>query len=80
MRIILGPIHAMKRVLSGTSHLQYELTLLEYDFVHLNFKSMIPLAKNVLRKLCTIQHPDVLKFMDVVESESAILIMTKRVC
>ena len=40
---------------------------------------MIPLAKNALRKLHTIRHPDILKFMDVVELESAILIMTERV-
>lgn len=47
--------------------------------MHLLNKSTIPLAKNALRKLRTIRHPDVLKFMDVVESETAILIMTERV-
>ncbi|KAH0832319.1 hypothetical protein J3R83DRAFT_13329 [Lanmaoa asiatica] len=55
------------------------VSVFEYDFVHPLNKSTIPLAKNALRKLRTIRHPDVLKFMDVVESESAILIMTERV-
>lgn len=39
----------------------------------------MPLAKNALRKLRTIRHPDVLKFMDAVESDSTIYIMTDRV-
>lgn len=55
------------------------MSVFEYDFVHPLNKSTIPLAKNALRKLRTIRHPDVLKFMDVVESDSAILIMTERV-
>ncbi|KAG6370974.1 armadillo-type protein [Boletus reticuloceps] len=55
------------------------VSVFEYDFVHPLNKPTIPLAKNALRKLRTIRHPDVLKFMDVAESESAILIMTERV-
>ncbi|KAN0090665.1 hypothetical protein V8E55_004231 [Tylopilus felleus] len=55
------------------------VSVFEYDFVHPLSKSTIPLAKNALRKLRTIRHPDVLKFMDVVESDSAILVMTERV-
>ncbi|KAG9310689.1 hypothetical protein JVU11DRAFT_9282 [Chiua virens] len=53
------------------------VSVFEYDFVHLLNKSTIPLAKNALRKLRTIRHPDVLKFMDVIESETAIFIMTE---
>ena len=55
------------------------MSVFEYDFMHPLNKSTVPLAKNALRKLRTIRHPDVLKFMDVVESESAILVMTERV-
>lgn len=40
---------------------------------------MIPIAKNALRKLRTTRHPDVLKFIDVVETETTIHIMTERV-
>lgn len=39
----------------------------------------MPLAKNALRKLRTVRHPDVLKFMDAVETETQIYIMTERV-
>ncbi|KZO90737.1 ARM repeat-containing protein [Calocera viscosa TUFC12733] len=44
-----------------------------------NRRSLMPLAKNALRKLRTIRHPDVLKFIDVVETESMIYIVTERV-
>ncbi|KAH7888422.1 hypothetical protein F5I97DRAFT_1852549 [Phlebopus sp. FC_14] len=55
------------------------VSVFEYDLIHPLNKPTIPLARNALRKLRTIRHPDVLKFMDVVESDSAILIMTERV-
>ncbi|KAF7428465.1 hypothetical protein PC9H_007689 [Pleurotus ostreatus] len=42
-------------------------------------KNFLPLAKNALRKLRTTRHPDVLKFMDVVETDTTIHIMTERV-
>lgn len=42
-------------------------------------RNLLPLAKNALRKLRTIRHPDVLKFMEVVETETTIHIMTERV-
>ncbi|KZT56219.1 ARM repeat-containing protein [Calocera cornea HHB12733] len=44
-----------------------------------NRRSLMPLAKNALRKLRTIRHPDVLKFIDVVETDSVIYIVTERV-
>lgn len=53
--------------------------MFEYDLIHPLNKTTLPLARNALRKLRTIRHPDVLKFMDVVESDSAIFIMTERV-
>ncbi|KAG1786797.1 uncharacterized protein HD556DRAFT_1247784, partial [Suillus plorans] len=53
--------------------------LFEYDLTHPLNKSTIPLARNSLRKLRTIRHPDVLRYIDVVESDSAICITTERV-
>lgn len=44
-----------------------------------NARNLLPLAKNALRKLRTIRHPDVLKFIDVVENESTIYIVTERI-
>ncbi|KAG1847048.1 hypothetical protein F4604DRAFT_1976206, partial [Suillus subluteus] len=41
--------------------------------------STIPLVRNSLRKLRTIRHPDVPRFINVVESDSAIYIMAERV-
>ncbi|KAH7923423.1 ARM repeat-containing protein [Leucogyrophana mollusca] len=55
------------------------VSVFEYDLIHPLNKSTIPLARNALRKLRTIRHPDVLKFMDVVETDSVIYIMTERV-
>ena len=52
------------------------MSVFGYSLVHPLNKLTILLAKDALCKLRTIQHPDILKFMDVVESESAILIMT----
>ena len=42
-------------------------------------KNHLSLAKNALRKLRTVRHPDVLKFIDAVESDSTVYIMTERV-
>ncbi|KAG1853067.1 hypothetical protein F4604DRAFT_1591656, partial [Suillus subluteus] len=56
------------------------VSVFEYGLTHPLNKSTIPLARNSLRKLRTIRHPDVLKLIDVVESDSAICIMTERVC
>ncbi|KAJ7502830.1 armadillo-type protein [Mycena galericulata] len=53
------------------------VSVFEYDCN--SRRAMIPIAKNALRKLRTTRHPDVLKFMDVVETETTIHIMTERV-
>ncbi|GAB1521580.1 Nuclear aminoacylation-dependent tRNA export pathway component [Rhizoctonia solani] len=42
-------------------------------------RDLLPLAKNALRKLRTTRHPDILKFIDVVETDSSIHIVTERV-
>lgn len=53
------------------------VSVFEYDCN--SRRGMMPIAKNALRKLRTTRHPDVLKFMDVVETETTIHIMTERV-
>ncbi|KAJ7647578.1 armadillo-type protein [Roridomyces roridus] len=53
------------------------VSVFEYDCTMR--RGMIPIAKNALRKLRTTRHPDVLKFVDVVETESTIHIVTERV-
>ncbi|EIW82556.1 ARM repeat-containing protein [Coniophora puteana RWD-64-598 SS2] len=55
------------------------VSVFEYDFTNPANKNTIPLARNALRKLRTTRHPDVLKFMDAVEADSGIYIMTERV-
>ncbi|KAI5116981.1 hypothetical protein M0805_001592 [Coniferiporia weirii] len=42
-------------------------------------RNLLPLAKNALRKLRTVRHPDVLKFIDTVDSDTIVYIMTERV-
>lgn len=55
------------------------VSIFEYDFTQPQAKNRIPLAKNSLRKLRTLRHPDVLKFMDAVETDTTIHIMAERV-
>lgn len=55
------------------------MSVFEYDFTDASKKNAKPFAQNALRKLRSTRHPDVLKFMDAVESETSIYIMTERV-
>ncbi|PCH43923.1 ARM repeat-containing protein [Wolfiporia cocos MD-104 SS10] len=55
------------------------VSIFEFDSGQPGKRNYLPLAKNALRKLRTIRHPDVLKFMDAVETDSTIYIMTERV-
>ncbi|TFK44506.1 hypothetical protein BDQ12DRAFT_673119 [Crucibulum laeve] len=55
------------------------VSIFEYDFSDPAKKQSRTLAQNTLRKLRTTRHPDILKFMDAVESETLIYIMTERV-
>lgn len=50
-----------------------------FDASQPNKRTYLPLAKNALRKLRTVRHPDVLKFLDAVETETTVYIMTERV-
>lgn len=53
--------------------------MFEYDFSDSSRRSFKSFAQNALKKLRTTRHPDVLKFMDAVESDTSIYIMTERV-
>ncbi|RDB24858.1 N-terminal kinase-like protein [Hypsizygus marmoreus] len=55
------------------------VSIFEYDFSEQSKKNIRPLATNALRKLRITRHPDVLKFMDAVETDANIYIMTERV-
>ncbi|TEB37493.1 hypothetical protein FA13DRAFT_1786619 [Coprinellus micaceus] len=55
------------------------VSIFEFDFTDASKRTTKPLALNALRKLRTTRHPDVLKFMDAVESDSNLYIMTERV-
>lgn len=55
------------------------VSVFEFDSSLPRNRNAMPLAKNTLRKLRTIRHPDVLKFLDAVETDSSICIMTERV-
>ena len=50
-----------------------------FDASSSNNRPQLSLAKNALRKLRTIRHPDVLKFIDVIETDTTIHIVTERV-
>lgn len=53
--------------------------MFEFDANAPGKRRLQPLAKNALRKLRTVRHPDVLKFLDAVETENTIHVMTERV-
>ncbi|KAG5646819.1 hypothetical protein DXG03_002196 [Asterophora parasitica] len=54
------------------------VSIFEYDFSDQSKKATRQLATNALRKLRTTRHPDVLKFMDAVETDVNIYIVTER--
>ncbi|KAG6829451.1 hypothetical protein H0H92_004511 [Tricholoma furcatifolium] len=55
------------------------VSIFEYDFSDPSKRSDKQFAANALRKLRSTRHPDVLKFMDAVETDSVVYIMTERV-
>ncbi|KAF8904359.1 armadillo-type protein [Gymnopilus junonius] len=55
------------------------ISVFEYDFGDSSKRNLKQFAQNALRKLRATRHPDVLKFMDAVESDTCIYIMTERV-
>ncbi|KAI0058015.1 ARM repeat-containing protein [Artomyces pyxidatus] len=55
------------------------VSVFEFDGAVPAKRNLLPLAKNALRKLRATRHPNVLKFMDAVDSDTTIYIMTERV-
>ncbi|KAL6308201.1 ARM repeat-containing protein [Sparassis latifolia] len=55
------------------------VSVFEFDASSSSKRNLLPLAKNALRKLRTVRHPDVLRFMDAVETDNTVYIMTERV-
>ncbi|KAI0292501.1 ARM repeat-containing protein [Multifurca ochricompacta] len=50
-----------------------------FEFNSQQRRNLLPVAQNALRKLRITRHPDILKFMDAIEADSTIYIMTERV-
>ena len=50
-----------------------------FEFNSQKYRNLLPVAQNAFRKLRVTRHPDILKFMDAVEADGTIYIMTERV-
>ncbi|KAH9044179.1 armadillo-type protein [Lactarius hengduanensis] len=50
-----------------------------FEFNSQKWRNLLPVAQNALRRLRVTRHPDILKFMDAVEADGTIYIMTERV-
>ena len=50
-----------------------------FEFNSQKYPNLLPVAQNALRRLRVTRHPDILKFMDAVEADGTIYIMTERV-
>ncbi|KAH9993174.1 hypothetical protein BJV77DRAFT_1067320 [Russula vinacea] len=50
-----------------------------FEFNSQQRRNLLPVAQNAVRRLRVTRHPDILKFMDVVEADGTIYIMTERV-
>ena len=53
--------------------------MFEFDANAPGKRNWLPFAKNAARKLRVTRHPDVLKFLDSVETDTTVYIMTERV-
>jgi len=60
--------------------IQDDATLVSvFEFNSQQKRNLLPVAQNAVRRLRVTRHPDILKFMDVVEADGTIYIMTERV-
>ncbi|KAH9962010.1 hypothetical protein BGW80DRAFT_1438713 [Lactifluus volemus] len=50
-----------------------------FEFNSQQKRNLLPVAQNAVKKLRVTRHPDILKFMDAVEADGTIYIMTERV-
>ena len=67
----------MRPVLIPTQDDATPVSVFEFNSQHR--RSLLPVAQNAVRRLRVTRHPDILKFMDVVEGDGTIYIMTERV-
>ena len=73
------PVYSERSLLCVCQDDSTPVSVFFFDASVSNRRNVLPLAKNALRKLRTIRHPDILKFIDVVETETTIYIVTERV-
>jgi SCY1-like protein 1 len=50
-----------------------------FEFNSQQRRNLLPVAQNAVRRLRVTRHPDILKFMDAVEADGTIYIMTERI-
>ena len=50
-----------------------------FEFNGQQRRNLLPVAQNAVRRLRVTRHPDILKFMDAVEADGTVYIMTERV-
>lgn len=50
-----------------------------FEFNTQQRRNLLPVAQNATRRLRVTRHPDILKFMDAVEADGTVYIMTERV-
>ena len=50
-----------------------------FEFSSQQKRNLLPVAQNAVKKLRVTRHPDILKFMDTVEADGTIYVMTERV-
>ena len=78
---------ATKRVCTSRSTIAPELIPIQddatpvsvFEFNGQKRHNLLPVAQNAVRRLRVTRHPDILKFMDAVEADGTIYIMTERV-
>jgi SCY1-like protein 1 len=50
-----------------------------FEFNSQQRRNLLPVAQNAVRRLRVTRHPDIVKFMDAVEADGTVYIMTERV-
>lgn len=71
------PLFSIKPVLIPVQDDATPVSVFEFNSQHR--RNLLPVAQNAVRRLRVTRHPDILKFMDVVEGDGIIYIMTERV-
>jgi SCY1-like protein 1 len=74
---VYATLLTIKSVLIPTQDDATPVSVFEFNSQHR--RNLLPVAQNAVRRLRVTRHPDILKFMDVVEGDGTIYIMTERV-